>query len=502
MKFAYVQPIFCPNEEMFTRNELSVNSFYDYYDKLNYDFVCVFGGYCASDDLWNRIYSLIMTRSKGNAKITRFDRNYGKAYVVNKLVSTLEDCEYFLTADSDIIFKIDEIDIVDRLYEAFWLAKMRGMNPSLIALFQDQQNCHILELCYQNKYYYNGKYQYEMICRPNGNGGVAGGCICIDKRFWDLVGGYKVLGVYAADDANLMKDSVDRGYHFLLSNSIRCIHPFDTDAEYCNWKRLTCPNSTELMSAVADADKFWNKDDAFSYIIPHRTSTPDRERNLNYVISYLRNNFKNVEIIVIEQDDVEKFHNKDCKKILMKDSGPFKRSSCLNLGYMNAKYNKLIFADNDLLIPHEQIRESLRLLNEYDAVNPYKNVRDLPEDLTARLVVVDHFSILTKYHERGGVVFSGGACCFTKDGYLKIAGYDEDFVGWGGEDNACTHKIFNMLTYCEVDGYCWHMHHDRTISNNLHNDYENNLKILSKIESMSKRQLNMYCINKRKKYGW
>jgi len=502
MKFAYVQPIFCPNEEMFTRNELSVNSFYDYYDKLNYDFVCVFGGYCASDDLWDRIYSLIMTRSKGNAKITRFDRNYGKAYVVNKLVSTLEDCEYFLTADSDIIFKIDEVDIVDRLGEAFNVARLRGLNPSLIALFQDQHNCHILELCYQNKYYYDGKYQHEMICRPNINGGVAGGCICINKAFWDRVGGYKVLGVYTADDANLMKDSVDNGYHFLLSNSIRCIHPFDNDIEYCNWKRLTCPNSSELMSAVADADKFWNKNEAFSYIMPHRASTPDRERNLNYVISYLRNNFKNVEIIVVEQDEVEKFHNPLCNKILLKDSGPFKRSACLNLGYSHAKNKKIIFADNDLLIPHEQIREALRLLDEYDAINPYKTVRDLPEDLTIKVTVVDNFSVFTRYSERGGVVFSGGACAFTKEGYAKIGGYDEEFIGWGGEDNACTHKIFNMLKYCEVDGYCWHMNHDRGSSNNFHKDYNNNLEALAHIESLTGKKLVTFCKSRRKSHGW
>lgn len=259
MNFAYVQPIFCPTEQMSERNINSINSFYDYYDLMKYDFKCVFGGYCATDEIWNNIKKIIKKRSNGKAKIIRYDKNYGKAYIVNSLTKQLKNIDYFLTADSDILYKIDQLDIVSRLVEAFQHATSIGLNPSLVALFQEEANCHILELCYQNKYYYQGKLDYEMVCKPSIHGGVAGGCICIDKKFWDLVGGYQILGVYAGDDANLMKDSFDRGYSFLLSNSIRCIHPHETNKEYQDWKVSVCGNSGELDPAIEEANEFWNK---------------------------------------------------------------------------------------------------------------------------------------------------------------------------------------------------------------------------------------------------
>lgn len=259
MSFAYVQPIFCPTHDMLGRNIVSVNSFYDYYDKMGYTFECIFGGYCANDELWDEISELIIKRSKGRVFPIRYDKNYGKAYIVNSLSEGLSDnVKYMLTADSDIIFKIDQLDIKDRLIEAFEYANSISLNPSLIALFQEEGNCHILELCYENKYYYQGKLDYEMICKPSISGGVAGGCLCISKEFWDKVGGYQVLGVYAADDANLMQDSFNMGYSFMLSNSIRCIHPNETNAEYQNWKISVCPNSSDIDSAIIVADEFWN----------------------------------------------------------------------------------------------------------------------------------------------------------------------------------------------------------------------------------------------------
>ena len=503
MNFAYVQPIFCPTDDMFTRNSKSVNSFYDYYEKMGYNFQCVFGGYCLNDKLWNDISELIAVRSKNTAKVIRFDKNYGKAYVVNKLTQELIDVDYFLTADSDIIFKIDEPNLIERLFESFQYATSIRLNPSLIALMQEQNNCHLMELCHDRKYHYRGRYGDEMICKPPGPGGIAGGCICISKQFWDLIGGYKVLGVYASDDAHLMRDSHTHGYSFLLSDTIKCIHPFETDDEYANWKRIICPNASELEPAIQNANEFWNRhNEKFSYVIPHRTATADRKRNLDYVISYINNNFKDAEVIVVEQDTEERYFNRGCTKVLYPNSGPFRRSACLNIGYTKAKYDKIIFADNDLLIPHEQIREALLKLDTYEAVNPYKNVRDLQEDITNELVKADNFEVLTSYTEREGVVFSGGACFFTKEGYAKIGGYDEEFIGWGGEDNACTHKIEQLLKHCEVDGHCWHMNHSRNLSNEVHNDYNNNLLTLRKIESLTGDELIKFCDEKRLNHGW
>ena len=113
-------------------------------------------------------------------------------------------------------------------------------------------------MCYENKYYYRGKYEDEMICCPNGDSGVAGGCLFISSDFWKFVNGYKILGVYAGDDSGLMVDSFRNGYHFFMSNSIRCIHPIETNNKYAEWKVRACHTMNSLETAIENASAFWN----------------------------------------------------------------------------------------------------------------------------------------------------------------------------------------------------------------------------------------------------
>ena len=47
----------------------------------------------------------------------------------------------------------------------------------------------------------------------------------------------------------------------------------------------------------------------FSYIIPYRKSSSDREYALNFTINYLNKHFPDVEIIVVEQDNEPQEHN-------------------------------------------------------------------------------------------------------------------------------------------------------------------------------------------------
>jgi len=263
MKIIYIQPIFAPNLELLFRFIRSIISFIDYYVANNYDFKCVFGGYVSKDEYWRIIKSLVgylIEKYHVDIILERFDKNYGKAFVVNTLSNTyLSDEEYLLTADSDIKYIEFQPNIVDRLIEAMEYAKSINLNPSLISLFQEEANCHILNDCYEHKYYYNGKYGVEMICHPSGIGGVAGGCLFISTNFWKLINGYKVLGVYSSDDANIMSDSIANGYQFLLSNSIRCIHPTETNSEYQKWKIETSSRVLKLSDAIDDANLFWNK---------------------------------------------------------------------------------------------------------------------------------------------------------------------------------------------------------------------------------------------------
>ena len=263
MSVKYIQPIFAPNIELMRKNLESLRTFFDYYDKMGYEFQCVFGGYAATDEMWVEIERYIESRDvEGRVKsiVHRYADNYGKAYVINDLTGRyLSDAEYFLTADSDILFNINQPDMIARLVEAFEHAKKIDLNPALIALFQEEANCHILEACYQNKYYYQGSFEYEMICHPSGEGGVAGGCLFVSSEFWNKIGGYKVLGVYAADDGNLMRDAKKSGYSFLL---------FCTDYPMSEDQILIYPNPfLPLLNLLSTQQSFCYNHCLMSYLI-------------------------------------------------------------------------------------------------------------------------------------------------------------------------------------------------------------------------------------------
>lgn len=256
MNVAYVQPIFCPNDDLFERNLKSVKSFVDYYLKNNYEFKCVFGGYCSKKkyfDILNAEFSRL-----SNVYVERFDKNYGKAYTVNNLTKHIEDVDYFLTADSDVVYLDNQPDMIGRLVEAVDFSDKIGQHAGIIGLSLLEHNVHLMELMTQYKREYVGMFTSECISRPHeALGGLGGGCLFIDNVLWKEIGGYKVLGVYAADDGNLMVDCRKSGRYFWLSQSIAAIHLMETNEEYQRWKIEHAPKILELNEAIEDANKFW-----------------------------------------------------------------------------------------------------------------------------------------------------------------------------------------------------------------------------------------------------
>ena len=508
MNVAYVQPIFAPNDELLERNLKSVESFFKYYEKNAYQFRCIFGGYAATDELWVKIHSKIKELSLKcgtEAIIRRFKKNYGKAYVVNSLVTQFITEDYFLTADSDIQYDENQPNIVLRLIESFNHCKQIYLNPSLIALNQDQNNCHLLGHCYQNKYDYDGEFGREMVCRPDGGGGVAGGCLFISTAFWRKVGGYKVLGVYAGDDANLMLDSYTNGYHFFMADTIKCIHPFENNQDYLNWKALVCPQSEELEQSMRKANSFWSTqgikqmntedDKKFSYVICHANTSEYRSNNLKSLVKYLRNNFgEDIEIVVSEQGYNKTEIEGIDRHVFFNDSGLFQRSKVLNRGVLACTHQKVFIGDNDVVIHIDSLKKTLKLLGEYEAVNPYNKIIDLSEHDSNSFRMFLNLYFENNWNYRECVVFSGGCFAILKDVFIDIGGFDEDIIGWGGEDDALTIKIAALVNYIGNDSIAYHLYHDRGFNGlPYHEHYNKNVEILSKVSTMTIEELKDYC---------
>ncbi|XP_060772759.1 beta-1,4-galactosyltransferase 1 [Neoarius graeffei] len=143
-------------------------------------------------------------------------------------------------------------------------------------------------------------------------------------------------------------------------------------------------------------------------IIPFR----DREMHLKYWLFYLHPMLQRQQldygIYIIEQDGDEAFN----------------RAKLLNVGYVEAlkdyDYNCFIFSDVDLI--------------PLDDRNLYK-CYDQPRHIA---VAMDKFGFKLPYNQ-----YFGGISSLSKEQYLKINGFPNNYWGWGGEDD----DIYNRLSF-------------------------------------------------------
>lgn len=269
----YVQPIFIPDIIRYNENLKSIDSFADYImanrpEGINITFA--FGGWSYSDELWAGI-SFKIKQFFGVDPI-RFDRNYGKAYIVNNLVERYSVCfglnyDAILTADSDIIYTLSTEAMFERLYYmAHYMELHKKIPYGIIALNQLQQCCH-LPMCYENELaYMDEKGRGERVVWPHAPAGIAGGCLFINRKAWDAVGGYRVMGVYAGDDAYILIDIANKGFSYQMASNIGVIHPFNNnDTDYNQWKVMVCQRDSygkvnnNYSQQIAEAEQMWNE---------------------------------------------------------------------------------------------------------------------------------------------------------------------------------------------------------------------------------------------------
>lgn len=266
MSIVYLQPIFAPDKSRLQRNLDSIKSFANYCTKNPYPNLKIVLGGWAQEEYWPEIQIAVRDSIGPGIKIKKFDKNYGKATVVNTLHESIanETHDFILTADSDIIFDETQPNLFERLVEVSQeSAKNRKIPFGLISLNQLAQNCHLPNCVYQNRQKYSGKYGEEEFVWPSGNGGIAGGCLFISSKCWKDVGGYRVMGVYAGDDAYFLIDTIQKGYSIQMFETGKIIHPHDHDQEYAQWKVKVCQRDSgitkqDINIQIDEANSFWD----------------------------------------------------------------------------------------------------------------------------------------------------------------------------------------------------------------------------------------------------
>lgn len=228
---------------------------------------------------------------------------------------------------------------------------------------------------------------------------------------------------------------------------------------------------------------------SFTYVLGYRHK-PDRLNNLKRSLDWI-NGFKGVEVLLIEQDKHSKIShlNLRAKHIFLKSNIPYNRSWAFNVGIKYSNSPIIVFSDIDLIMDPNHFIEGLKNLQQYEMVNPYKSVIDLDPDESnlslESILKIDRPGRGETDNQK--INLCGGICMFRKDAIIKIGGWNEDFIGWGAEDDFLSIKVKNFLSYIEMPYKCYHLFHNReNLDMRL---YQRNLQLLQKFASISKEEL-------------
>jgi GT2 family glycosyltransferase len=216
-----------------------------------------------------------------------------------------------------------------------------------------------------------------------------------------------------------------------------------------------------------------------------------RRANLDAVLARL-DGLPDAETIVVEQDRAPTLEPAPAAPrrghLFVANAGPFNKSWGFNVGARVARGAVLAFCDADLLVG-DSLDEALDLCARgYAVAKPYVRMIDLDVD-ESRAIRDGRGAAASIDATRPGreavgerVVLCGGLFAIRRDAFVHLGGFDERFVGWGGEDDAMTVKVERARLSCvELDReVALHLHHPRPVETTFgHAHYAANRSLLA-----------------------
>lgn len=270
-----------------------------------------------------------------------------------------------------------------------------------------------------------------------------------------------------------------------------------------------------------------------TFVTHLRYDHPDRIENLNAIIDYYSTNILSSKFIFVEDD---KEHNKEFDKVkflkghtkflFVPNEHTYYRTRALNVGIKAADTDVVVSMDTDCLVKPEAIHACVKALTTDETLAtvawPYNgyfldvmgetrtkilnttyNFNDIVNDLDGNLNM-PLSSSYKNFHVRctdDKHLGTGGFVMFNRKRFLEAGGYNENFIGWGCEDNELVDRLTKLghktFRYSHPDAICFHLYHSS--AQRAENPFFNqNSEEWHRVKDMTKEELQKYITM----WGW
>lgn len=249
--------------------------------------------------------------------------------------------------------------------------------------------------------------------------------------------------------------------------------------------------------------------DMITVVIPFYDQSIYRRRNLSAVIDNFYNNYPMCKIIVAEQLSSSTY----IRDILIPnypllthvqvkvDSDRFNKSYVLNKTIREyVKTDIIIMSDADCILPKLNVDTFKNELIKHSVYFPFSRVNFLNEAHSRRYV--KGLSLIQVNSKQDLFInrYTGLINIFTRNTFDSVAGFDEEFEGWGGEDDAFIDKcnrIISPIKRCTDDVELIHLYHPtvNTLEYMSTECFTWNKKRIATIRRMSDDELRLYISN-------
>ena len=140
---------------------------------------------------------------------------------------------------------------------------------------------------------------------------------------------------------------------------------------------------------------------------------------------------------------------------------PYSRAWAFNVGARAARAEALVLHDNDMLVPAQYGREIIKRVREgFEVINLQRFTFYLTASHSAKVLAGAESLSNCLSETVVQNLLGGGTVAITRGAYFAIGGFDESFIGWGGEDNefwqrAQTRRVW-PFAYLPVI-HLWHL---------------------------------------------